>query len=85
MKTVQRLPIDPLIAEIVRSVELNPITLLQADPGAGKTTRAPPALAGAGLSGIYVLEARRLAARRARRWGNCPSIRAWRVLYSKQR
>lgn len=67
MKTVQPLPIDPLIPEIVRSVALNPITLLQAEPGAGKTTRVPPALADSGLSDVYVLEPRRLAARVAAR------------------
>jgi ATP-dependent helicase HrpB len=67
MEAVQPLPIDPLIPEIVHSVELNPITLLQAEPGAGKTTRVPPALVDAGLSDIYVLEPRRLAARMAAR------------------
>ncbi len=61
------MPIDPLIPEIVHSVELNPITLLEAEPGAGKTTRVPPALADAGLSDVYVLEPRRLAARMAAR------------------
>jgi len=67
MEAVQPLPIDPLIPEIVRSVERHPITLLQAEPGAGKTTRVPPALFRAGLSEIYVLEPRRLAARMAAR------------------
>ena len=64
---MQPLPIDPLVPEIVHSVELNPITLLEAEPGAGKTTRVPPALADAGLSDVYVLEPRRLAARMAAR------------------
>lgn len=67
MRTVQPLPIDPLVPEIVRTVERNPITLLQAEPGAGKTTRVPPALADSGLSNVYVLEPRRLAARLAAR------------------
>jgi ATP-dependent helicase HrpB len=67
MKAVQPLPIDPFMPEIVRSVERNPITLLQAEPGAGKTTRVPPALLSAGFSEIYVLEPRRLAARMAAR------------------
>ena len=40
------------------------ITLLEAEPGAGKTTRVPPALLQAGRS-VYVLEPRRLAARLA--------------------
>lgn len=60
-------PIDPLLPEIVQSVRQNPLTLLQAEPGAGKTTRVPPALLNAGLEKIYVLEPRRLAARMAAR------------------
>jgi len=47
----------------VESVANNAITLLQAEPGAGKTTRVPAALLAAGLQHIYVLEPRRLAAR----------------------
>lgn len=61
------LPIDPLLPEIVQSVRQNALTLLQAEPGAGKTTRVPPALLNAGLEKIYVLEPRRLAARMAAR------------------
>lgn len=61
------LPIDPLLPEIVQSVVRNPLTLLQAEPGAGKTTRVPPALLDCGLEKIYVLEPRRLAARMAAR------------------
>jgi ATP-dependent helicase HrpB len=59
------LPIDSLLPEIIRTVAAHPITLLEADPGAGKTTRVPPALLAAGLADIYVLEPRRLAARLA--------------------
>ena len=61
------LPIDPLLPEIVQSVRKHSVTLLQAEPGAGKTTRVPPALLNAGLDKIYVLEPRRLAARMAAR------------------
>ncbi|HMJ61125.1 MAG TPA: helicase-related protein, partial [Bryobacteraceae bacterium] len=43
------------------------MTLLQAEPGAGKTTRVPPALLKAGFDQVYVLEPRRLAARMAAR------------------
>ena len=60
-----RLPIDPLLPEIVQAVQNNPITLLQAEPGAGKATRVPAALLAAGLHDIYVLEPRRLTARMA--------------------
>ncbi len=68
------LPIDSLIPGIISHLERNTVTLLQADPGAGKTTRVPPALLEAGFSQIYVLEPRRLAARLAARrvaaeWG----------------
>ncbi len=62
------LPIDPLLPQIVESLRGNPNLVLQADPGAGKTTRVPPALLEAGLLGIgecWILEPRRLAARLA--------------------
>ncbi len=61
------LPIDPMLGAIVEAVAHNPITLLEAEPGAGKTTRVPAALLRHGYSGIYVLEPRRLAARLAAR------------------
>ena len=62
------LPIDPLLPQIVESLRGNPNLVLQADPGAGKTTRVPPALLEAGLLGdgeCWILEPRRLAARLA--------------------
>jgi len=62
------LPIDPLLPQIVASLRGNPNLVLQADPGAGKTTRVPPALLEAGLLGdgeCWILEPRRLAARLA--------------------
>ncbi|MGA7410580.1 MAG: ATP-dependent helicase HrpB, partial [Bryobacteraceae bacterium] len=59
--------IDPMLGAITEAVERNPITLLEAEPGAGKTTRVPAALLRRGYSGIYVLEPRRLAARLAAR------------------
>jgi ATP-dependent helicase HrpB len=61
------LPIDPLLPEIVNCIERNTLTLLQAEPGAGKTTRVPAAALMAGLGPVYVLEPRRLAARMAAR------------------
>src|SRR5580692_8428868 len=77
-KPMQPLPIDPLLPEIVASLRERPTLVLEAPPGAGKTTRVPRALldagladaAGAGLSlggEILVLEPRRLAARLAAR------------------
>ncbi len=62
------LPIDPLLPRVVESLRGNPNLVLQADPGAGKTTRVPPALRSAGLLGegeCWILEPRRLAARLA--------------------
>jgi ATP-dependent helicase HrpB len=67
---MQPLPIDPLIPEIVASLGRVPSLVVEAPPGAGKTTRVPPALLDAGLAGggqVWVLEPRRLAARMAAR------------------
>jgi ATP-dependent helicase HrpB len=62
------LPIDPLLPEIVASLGRTPSLVLEAPPGAGKTTRVPRALLDAGVQGeILVLEPRRLAARLAAR------------------
>ncbi len=61
-------PIDPLLPEILRSLAAHPRLVLEAPPGAGKTTRVPPALLDAGwLQGrrIVMLEPRRVAARAA--------------------
>ncbi len=62
------LPIDPLLPELTASLRARSNLVLQADPGAGKTTRVPPALLEAGLLGggeCWILEPRRLAARLA--------------------
>jgi ATP-dependent helicase HrpB len=61
-----QLPIDPLLPDIVASLRHSPCLVLRAPPGAGKTTRVPPALLDGGLAGdgqLLVLEPRRLAAR----------------------
>ncbi len=62
------LPIDPFLPEIVARVREDRSLVLVAEPGAGKTTRVPPAiLRGGVLSGehpvIVVLQPRRVAAR----------------------
>jgi ATP-dependent helicase HrpB len=69
---VQPLPIDSLVPELLRALEERPSLVLVAEPGAGKTTRVPPALLSLpGVGGptgereIVVLEPRRLAARMA--------------------
>ena len=67
---MQTLPIDPLLPAIVASLRERHTLVLEAPPGAGKTTRVPRALYDAGLAGrgeIVVLEPRRLAARLAAR------------------
>ncbi len=59
-----KLPIDDLLPQIVTALETSRNVVIQAAPGAGKTTRVPPAL----LRGdVLVLEPRRLAARMAAR------------------
>ena len=57
------LPIDALIPEICSEVFKTGCVILQAAPGAGKTTRVPPALLSVVQKNILVLEPRRLAAR----------------------
>ncbi|MFT4196346.1 MAG: ATP-dependent helicase HrpB, partial [Pseudoxanthomonas sp.] len=61
-------PIDPLLPAIRASLAAHPRLVLEAPPGAGKTTRVPPALLDAPwLQGrkIVMLEPRRVAARSA--------------------
>ncbi len=59
------LPIDPLLPDILRKLRQNRCLVIEAAPGAGKTTRVPPALLEFGQ--VLVLEPRRLAARLAAR------------------
>jgi ATP-dependent helicase HrpB len=61
------LPVDAHLAEIVSALRQSPNLVLEAPPGAGKTTRVPPALLAAGMGEVVVLEPRRLAARLAAR------------------
>src|SRR5215831_6406864 len=67
---MQSLPIDPLLPEIIAQLRQSPNIVLEAPPGAGKTTRVPPALLDTGMAGdgeVLALEPRRLAARMAAR------------------
>ncbi|HET6604847.1 MAG TPA: ATP-dependent helicase HrpB [Xanthomonadaceae bacterium] len=62
------LPIAPLLPRILASLAAHPRLLLQAPPGAGKTTQVPPALLAAHWLGdrrVLMLEPRRIAARAA--------------------
>lgn len=63
------LPIDPVLPDIVGALRDRPTLVLEAPPGAGKTTRVPRAMLDAGMATgeIIVLEPRRLAARLAAR------------------
>ncbi len=63
-----RLPIDPLVPEIVEHLRSAANLVLEAEPGAGKTTRVPPALLTLDDREVLVLEPRRLAARLAARF-----------------
>ena len=60
------LPIDSVLPALLAALREGPCVVLEAPPGAGKTTRVPPAMLDAGYAGkgeIVVLEPRRLAAR----------------------
>lgn len=61
------LPVDSLIPEILASLEQTPNLVVEAEPGAGKTTRIPAALLSAVRGQVLVLEPRRIAARLAAR------------------
>src|SRR6185295_690713 len=62
------LPIDDVLPEVVAALRNGRALVVEAPPGAGKTTRVPRALYEAGLAAdgeIWVLEPRRLPARLA--------------------
>lgn len=67
---MQALPIDPLLPNVVALLRAHNALVLEAPPGAGKTTRVPRAMLDAGMAErgeIVVLQPRRLAARLAAR------------------
>ena len=61
------LPVDAILPEIIDSIREHPNLVIVAAPGAGKTTRVPPALLGEVTGEVVVLEPRRIAARLAAR------------------
>jgi ATP-dependent helicase HrpB len=68
MTPLARLPIDDVLPEVVRAVAADGAVVIEAPPGAGKTTRVPRALLDAARDApgdIWVLEPRRLPARLA--------------------
>ena len=61
------LPVDAILPEILASLQHTPSLVIEAPPGAGKTTRVPPAVLGLVSGEVIVLEPRRIAARMAAR------------------
>ena len=61
------LPAGAILPEIIDSLHRHPNLVIEAPPGAGKTTRVPPALLGIVGGDVVVLEPRRIAARMAAR------------------
>jgi ATP-dependent helicase HrpB len=65
---MQRLPIDDFLPDVIATIRAGRNLVLVAEPGAGKTTRVPPAVAEAGVLSaehpvVVVLQPRRVAAR----------------------
>jgi ATP-dependent helicase HrpB len=68
---MRKLPIEDVLPQFLEALENSPAVVLQAHPGAGKTTRVPLALLEAPFikeMKILMLEPRRLAAVNAARW-----------------
>src|SRR5262245_60696691 len=66
MSALSALPIDEVLGDVVASLRERAAVVLRAPPGAGKTTRVPPAILDAGLAAsgkILLLQPRRVAAR----------------------
>ena len=61
------LPIDPILPALIAAIRARGCAVLQAPPGAGKTTRVPLAMREAAVTPgkIIMLEPRRLAVRAA--------------------
>jgi ATP-dependent helicase HrpB len=67
VKSIAALPVDSILPEILESLKRSPNLVIEAPPGAGKTTRVPPALLELVNGEVVVLEPRRIAARLAAR------------------
>jgi ATP-dependent helicase HrpB len=67
VKPKPALPVDSILPEIIDSLRRCPNLVIEAPPGAGKTTRVPPALLEMASGEVIVLEPRRIAARMAAR------------------
>jgi ATP-dependent helicase HrpB len=67
VKRKAALPVDAILPHIIDSLKRCPNLVIEAPPGAGKTTRVPPALLEVVSGEVVVLEPRRIAARLAAR------------------
>ncbi len=67
MKRKISLPVDAILPELLKKLNEADSVVLEAAPGAGKTTRVPPALLDLVPGEVVVLEPRRIAARMAAR------------------
>ena len=67
VKRIAVLPVDAILPEMIESLKRFPNLVIEAPPGAGKTTRVPPALLESASGDVVVLEPRRIAARLAAR------------------
>ncbi|WP_246153269.1 ATP-dependent helicase HrpB [Terriglobus albidus] len=67
MNVSKQLPVDLILPEVVQHLLATPSLVIEAAPGAGKTTRVPPALLKILPGEVIVLEPRRIAARMAAR------------------
>jgi ATP-dependent helicase HrpB len=67
VRNLSVLPVDAILPAISAPLRLNPNLVIEAEPGAGKTTRVPRALLSSGSGQVLVLEPRRIAARLAAR------------------
>ncbi|HYS09953.1 MAG TPA: ATP-dependent helicase HrpB [Myxococcales bacterium] len=84
----EALPIDAVLPELIEALRAHPAVVLEAPPGAGKTTRIPPALLDVVEGEIVVLEPRRLAARTAARRVaqelDDPGLVGWQVRFEQR-
>jgi len=84
----EALPIDAVLPELIEALRAHPAVVLEAPPGAGKTTRIPPALLDLVEGEIVVLEPRRLAARTAARRVaqelDDPGLVGWQVRFEQR-
>src|SRR3954469_6306269 len=83
----ESLPIDAVLPTVLVALRRQPAVVVEAPPGAGKTTRVPPALLHSVDGEIVVLEPRRIAARMAARrvaqeLGD-PDVVGWQVRFEQ--